>query len=94
MLENTWKVEANGDAYYLGPDGAMAINGIVGVGSDGRLQPLESFYHLISELPDYYRAEIDPLIAPGKLRGRSGEGENLVLDLSESALRTLIIVNR
>ena len=94
MLENTWKIESNGDTYYLGADGAMVTGKAVGIGADGRLQPLEGFYHLISELPDYYRAEIDPLVASGKLKGRSGEGENLVLDMSESAVRAIIILNR
>lgn len=94
MIENAWKVSANSDTYYLGADGDMQTNMVVGLGTDGRLQPLEHFYHLISELPDYYRKEIDPLIAAGTLKGKSGEGENLVLDLSESALRAIIILNR
>lgn len=94
MAENTWKVEAGGDTYYLGADGDMQTNMVVGLGSDGRLQPIERYYHLISELPDYYRTEVDKLVASGKLKGKAGEGENLVLDLSESAVRVLIITNR
>lgn len=94
MIENAWKVSANSDTYYLGADGDMQTNMVVGLGGDGRLQPLERYFHLISELPDYYRAEIDPLIAAGTLKGKSGEGENLVLDLSESALRAIIICSR
>ena len=94
MAENTWKVEAGGDTYYLGADGDMQTSMVVGLGSDGKLQPIERYYHLISELPDYYRAEIDPLIAAGTLKGKAGEGEELVLDLSESALRAIIICNR
>ena len=94
MLDNAWKVEADSDTYYLGADGDMQTNMIVGLGSDGRLQPIEPYYHLISELPDYYRTEIDKLVAAGKLAGKSGEGENLVLDMPESAVRVLIILNR
>lgn len=94
MVSNTWQVEAGGDTYYLGADGDMQTNMVVGLGSDGKLQPIERYYHLLSELPDYYRAEIDPLIAAGILKGKAGEGENLVLDLSESAVRVLIITNR
>ena len=63
-------------------------------GSDGRLQPIEPYYHLISALPDYYRTEINKLVAAGKLAGKSGEGENLVLDMPESAVRVMIILNR
>lgn len=94
MLNNTWKVEAGGDTYYLGADGDMQTGMVVGLGTDGKLQPLERYYHLLSELPDYYRAEIDKLVESGKLKGKSGEGENLVLDMSESAVRVMIILNR
>ena len=94
VMENAWKVEAGGDTYYLGADGDMQTSMVVGLGSDGRLQPIERYYHLISELPDYYRTEVDKLVAAGKLKGKSGEGEELVLDLSESALRAIIICNR
>lgn len=94
MVSNTWKVEAGGDTYYLGADGDMQTNMIVGLGSDGKLQPVEPYYHLVSELPDYYRKEIDKLVAEGKLAGKSGSGDNLVLDMPESAVRVMIITNR
>jgi GH25 family lysozyme M1 (1,4-beta-N-acetylmuramidase) len=94
MLENAWKVEAGGDTYYLGADGDMQTNMVVGLGSDGRLQPIERYYHLISELPDYYRTEVDKLVAAGKLKGKAGEGEELVLDMPESTVRVMIITNR
>lgn len=94
MMANTWQVEAGGDTYYLGADGDMQTNMIVGLGSDGKLQPLEPYYHLVSELPDYYRREIDNLVAAGKLAGKSGSGDNLVLDMPESAVRVMIIINR
>ena len=94
IVANQWQLSAEGDTYYLGADGDMQTNMVVGLGSDGRLQPIERYYHLLSELPDYYRAEIDPLIEAGILKGKSGEGEQLVLDLSESAVRVLIITNR
>ncbi len=93
MESDCWKL-SGGDSYYLGSDGAMVMNFMVGLGSDGKLGPVEPYYHLISELPDGYRKEIDPLVANGTLRGKSGEGENLVLDLSESAVRAIIIVSR
>lgn len=93
VMENAWKVEGN-DTYYLGSDGKMVTNMIVGLGSDGRLQPIEPFYHLLSEVPAGYRKELDPMIASGKLKGKSGSGENLVLDLPLSALRVMIVTNR
>ena len=92
-MANTWHQDSTG-TYYLGADGAMVTGQLVGLGQDGRLQPVEKYYHLISELGPYYRAEIDKLIAAGKLKGKSGAGEELVLDLSESALRTMIVNER
>ena len=74
-MENAWKAEGN-DTYYLSSDGKMVTNMIVGLGSDGRLQPIEPFYHLLSEVPAGYRKELDPLIASGKLKGKSGTGES------------------
>lgn len=94
MLSNTWQVEAGGDTYYLGADGDMQTNMVVGLGSDGRLQPIEPWYHLLSEVPAGYRKELGPLIEAGKLKGKSGEGENLVLDLPLSAIRAIIIMSR
>lgn len=93
IMANEWKMDSTG-TYYLGADGKMQSNMIVGLGADGKLQPIEKYYHLISELSPFYRGEIDKLIAAGKLKGKSGEGDNLVLDLPESAVRVLIILNR
>ena len=92
-MHDAWKLGGDG-TYYLGSDGAMMTNRMVGLDGDGRLRPLEAYYHYLKELPEVYRAELDPLIAAGKLRGRSGAGEELVLDLPESAVRAIIIANR
>ncbi len=94
MEFSRWKVSENGDTYYLGADGAMVTNQLVGIGADGKLCPVEPYYHLISELPAFYRKEIDKLVDAGKLAGKSGSGDNLVLDLPMSAVRVLIILNR
>ena len=93
MLMDTWKVDSTG-TYYLGADGKMQKNMIVGLGADGKLQPMERWFHLLSDLPDYYRAEIDPLIAAGKIKGKSGTGENMVLDMSEGTVRAIIVLSR
>lgn len=93
IMANEWKMDSTG-TYYLGADGKMQSNMIVGLGADGKLQPIEKYYHLISELSPFYREEINKLIVSGKLKGKIGEGDNLVLDLPESAVRVLIILNR
>lgn len=94
MLSNTWQVEAGGDTYYLGAEGDMQTNMVVGLGSDGKLQPIEPWYHLLSDVPAGYRKELDPMIAAGKIKGKSGSGESLVLDMPESMVRALIILSR
>lgn len=94
MLSNTWQVEAGGDTYYLGADGDMQTNMVVGLGSDGRLQPMEPWYHTLGEVPKGYRKELDKLVTTCKLEGKSGSGDDMVLDMPLSALRVLIILSR
>lgn len=93
MMANTWTT-ANNEYYYLGEDGTAMTGYVVGLDSEGKLKPIEPYYHLLSELPDYYRKECDKLIEAGKLKGKSGEGDNTVLDLPLSAIRAIIISNR
>lgn len=93
MTANQW-VTSSGGTYYVGSDGAMLTGKVVGLNAEGRLEPIEPYYHLLGEVSSDYRKELDKLIAAGKLNGKSGEGDNLVLDLSESALRAIIICNR
>ena len=94
MLSNTWQVEAGGDTYYLGAEGDMQTNMVVGLGADGKLQPIEPWCHLLSDVPSGYRAELDKLVDAGKLKGKSGSGDDMVLDMPLSALRVLIILSR
>ena len=94
MLSNTWQVEAGGDTYYLGAEGDMQTNMVVGLGADGKLQPIEPWYHTLGEVPKGYRNELDKLVSAGKLKGKSGSGDDMVLDMPLSALRVLIILSR
>ena len=93
MAADQW-VESSGGTYYVGSDGTMFTNKVIGLNAEGRLEPIEPYYHLLGEVPSGYRKELDKLIATGKLKGKSGEGDNLVLDFPESALRAIIICNR
>lgn len=94
MLSNTWQVEAGGDTYYLGAEGDMQTNMVVGLGADGKLQPMEPWYHTLGEVPKGYRKELDKLVDAGKLKGKGGSGDDMVLDMPLSALRVLIILSR
>lgn len=93
MMASSWRYN-NGDYYYLGADGAMSGNMLVGVDSTGKMVPMEPWYHTLGDVPKKYRSELDILISAGKLKGKSGSGENLVLDLPESAVRVMIVANR
>lgn len=93
MATNQW-ISYSEKKYYVGEDGAMVTNKMVGINSNGELVPIEPYYHLLGEVSSGYRKELDKLIADGKLKGKSGEGDELVLDLPESALRAIIICNR
>lgn len=41
-----------------------------------------------------YRATLDKLVEKGLIKGKGGEGEDLLLDLSEDTVRTLVIIDR
>ena len=94
MLADCLCVDDNGSTYYLGADGAMQTNVVMGLGDNGELRPIEPWYHTLGDVPAGYRKELDSLVASGKLKGKSGTGDGLVLDLPLSALRVLIITNR
>ena len=94
MLADCLCVDDNGSTYYLGADGAMQTNVVMGLGDNGELRPIEPWYHTLGDVPAGYRKELDSLVASGKLKGKSGTGDGLVLDLPLSALRVLIILNR
>ena len=52
-------------------------------------------FELLKDIKDgFYRPTVDKLIAGGILRGRGGEGENLVVDLGEDAVRLLVMLDR
>lgn len=93
MESNCWKI-SGGDSYYLGANGDMQTNMVVGLGADGKLQPIEPWYHTLGEVPNGYRKELGKLVDAGKLKGKSGSGDDMVLDMPLSALRVLIILSR
>lgn len=93
MAEKQW-VNTDGSLCYVDENGRRVTDYLVGLDGEGRLRPIEPCYPTLSRLPEDFRRELEPLIAAGKLRGKSGQGENMVLDLPESAVRALIIMSR
>lgn len=52
-------------------------------------------YNKLKEITsEHYRPTIDKLIKKGVLLGRDGEGEEMVIDLSEDSVRLLVILDR
>ena len=52
-------------------------------------------YHRLGDITsEYYRPTIDKLINKGVLKGKGGEGEQTEIDLSEDAVRLLVILDR
>ena len=93
METNKW-ITSTGAPYYVGDDGAMVTNRAVRISENGDLVPAGAYYYKLSEVPPMYRDVLDKLIADGKLKGREGTGEDLVLDMSEAMVRVLVIMNR
>ena len=93
MLTDQWLLD-EGSSYYLGPDGAMVTNRAVKIGADGKLCPAGAWYETLRQVPQGYRTALNQLIAKGVLKGRGGSGEDLVLDMSEDAVRLLVMLDR
>ena len=93
MLTDQWVFD-NGSSYYLGPDGAMLTDRAIKLGADGKLCPAGAWYETLRQVPQGYRTTLEKLIAKGVLKGRAGSGEDLVLDMSEDAVRLLVILDR
>lgn len=91
-----WILE-DGSLFYLEDDGRMAAGGVVRIGSDGRAIPVvepKRYYKLKEITEKAYRPTIDKLIALGVIAGKGGEGEELIIDLGEDAIRLLVYLDR
>ena len=52
-------------------------------------------YNTVGEITSpSYRPTIDKLVASGALKGRGGEGDNRIIDMSEDIIRALVIMDR
>ena len=95
MMANTWVVDSTG-TYYVGANGAMVKNMDVEIGADGKLVPVakKKHYNKISEVSKTYRPDLDVLVKNGMLKGRSGSGDDLVLDMDDDSVRIAVIMSR
>lgn len=51
-------------------------------------------YTYLRDIPKWYAPTVERLVNKGVLAGKSGAGEDLVLDLTEDACRNLVILDR
>ena len=59
------------------------------------LEEPEMRYELLKDVKnDFYRPTLDKLARKGILLGKGGEGEELILDLGEDAVRLLVLLDR
>ena len=57
--------------------------------------PADVRYHRLGDVKSkWYRPTLDKLIAAGILKGKAGEGEDLIIDLGEDAVRVLVLLDR
>lgn len=93
MQSNRWIIGAK-TSYYLGNNGVMATNKTLKINAEGELVPAGDYYEKLSDVPSEYRSVLHFLIASGIIKGRGGSGEDLVIDLSEEAVRVLVMLDR
>ncbi len=91
MMSNTWRVEAGGDTYYLGEDGAMVTNADVRIGGDGKLTVMPRVMGL-DTAPEYAQETLKKLVDKGILKGTS-EGD-VTVDLGLDTVRALVLLDR
>lgn len=95
MMADSWIMDSTG-TYYVGSNGAMVKNMDVEIGADGKLVPVskKKHYNTIGEVSSVYRHDLDSLVANGLLKGRSGSGDSLVLDMDDDSVRIAVIMAR
>lgn len=92
-MANQWVTE-NGNSYYLGSDGAMVTNKTLKIDAEGKLVPAGGYYNRLRDVPAFYRETLDALIEKDILKGVSGQGEDMTLNLTEDAVRVLVLLDR
>lgn len=85
----TWQYE--GKLYTADGDGRVTAVEVKEVNGE----MLEcTVYEKLSDVPSYYRPALDKLIDAGLLYGKSGTGEDMVIDMGEDAVRVLVVLTR
>lgn len=94
LVTSKW-ITTNGKYYYVGEDGAMVVNKILKINEKGEVVPFCNFYYQLKDVTySVYRTTLDKMVQKGYLKGESGSGENMVINLSEEVVRAFVIQDR
>lgn len=81
--------------YYLGENGAMVTNRTLRIDGDGKLIPAGAYYEKLGDVTyKPYREALDAAVKAKILSGESGTGDNMVINLSEEAVRMIVYMYR
>ena len=53
-----------------------------------------TYYQKLGDVPEVYRESLEELISAGLLKGKGGEGDDLILEFGEESVRCLVIMAR
>lgn len=93
MAASKW-IYGEKSPYYVGSDGAMVTDQALKIDSEGRIATSGAYYTTLGQVSTDYRATLDKLVKKGVLKGRKGTGEKRQIDLSEEAVRLLVLLDR
>ena len=94
ILTNQWTAD-KGNAYYLNGDGKMVTNQTLIIDGEGKLIPFGAFYPKLGDVKyPVYREALDAAIAKGILKGYGGSGDDMVINMSEEAVRMFVFLYR
>lgn len=97
LLEHSFHTNSRSTAWLLEDENLRKL-------ASAEAALLAEYYNMVEKTPRYaqlkdireptYRPVVEKLLALGLLRGKSGSGEDTVIDLGEDALRLLVILDR
>ena len=93
-VANQW-ITYDNNAYYLGSDCKMVTDRTVKIDGSGKLVPAGAFYNKLGDVTSKeFRSVLDLLVQKGALNGEGGTGDDMVINLSEEAVRMFVIQHR
>jgi hypothetical protein len=93
-VANQW-IATDGNAYYLDNNCKMVENRTLKVDASGKLVPAGAFYYKLGDVKNTeFRSVLDILVKKGALKGESGTGDDMVINLSEEAVRMFVVQHR